>query len=271
LSLRLGQHVGFVGSRWIGGRAGFDLTHGGLDGGASCGRRGEGQCGLVVIEGELAVLEMLVGDDGGIECGGGMVRLQFERVLKRLVGFGIAATLMLDQAESVPCLGESSIELQRLTEAMIGRVDVPGAQLSGSEFYPGGFEAGQGGEGRGEFVDGGIQIPLFEGEAAQVEAGGEEGRVERDGLLVGLGGIVEATGLMIGQTEETPGAGLLGEQALGVFEALDGPGWLTFGEEAFAIEEGARSGRGTADEPNGGADGQKSESTSGDPVFGGQH
>lgn len=101
--------------------------------------------------------------------------------------------------------------------------------------------------------------------------GGGEIGVQGDGLLVGMGGFPGATGLMIGKAEEDPGAGVLREQALSAFQALNCPLGPSLAKEAFAVQKCARSGWGATDEPKRRGERQKSGSTCGAPVFGGQH
>lgn len=118
----------------------LELTHEGLDRGTLRGRQGEGKCGLIFFQRELGIIELLVCDNGGIEQRDGVVRLEFEGGVERPVRLGITAALMLDKAKTVPGLGQASVQLEGLSKAVIGRVELSGPELGFPQSDPRHFE-----------------------------------------------------------------------------------------------------------------------------------
>lgn len=240
------------GSRsWNAGRGGSGLGSLGLGGGREfllklAGDRQDGgwRVGIggeelpVFLQGERAVFEVLLGGDGSVEQSGG-VSAGFGggggELPKR---FHVSAAMDQGEADSVEGGGRMGIELEDAGVAAFGGIDLAETPVGAGESHPAVGVVGLQGDVSGELSGSGGGIALIEVETSQVISGGGEVAVEAEGALVGGGGIVGMLSAMVGEPEEIPGAGVVGEQPSGLLQRGDGIGEIAGLDEAFSLEDG---------------------------------
>jgi len=172
---------------------------------------GCGEVGAVTVQGEGAVIDLLVCDDGLIEQSRREIGLLPQSGVEVLEGIVRSAAQGGTNAEIVEGFGGLSgggIQVEHALKTSLGLIDQARAQLGGPEPGPAEQILGLVGGISGQFVDGGGQVILLEEQTAAVVANNGQIEVPGEGVLVGLSCPGGLTGVMIGQAEEVPGLGV---------------------------------------------------------------
>ncbi len=278
-----------MGFGWLWGWREFvlELVGDRLDGGGRMGIGGEEL--PVFLQGEWPVFEVLVGGDSGVEQGGGMPAGFSGGGGELPERFGIAAALDEGEADTIEGWGAMGVELEDAGVAAFGGIYLAQLPVRAGEPHPAISVVGLQRDVSGEFGGSGGGIALIEVKTTEVVAGGGQVAVEGQGSLVGGGGIVGLPGAVIGESEEVPSLGTVGEESGCLLERRDGADELAGLDEAFSFEGGAGAGWGATGGEEEGCQAShdeegtgRSPGTAGDPaevragrnrlwLFGGQH
>ena len=122
-----------------------------------------------------------------------------------------------------------------------------------------------------EFADCAFGVSTFQIEATEVETSRGQFPVQDESLLIGLGGLLESPGAVIGQPKMIPRLGVSGDRPDSALQPLHRLLDLAFVQQALALEQRPRAGRSATGQPQGDADDQEACLPQSNPVFGGQH
>src|SRR5438046_6991428 len=167
----------------------------------------------IFLQGEWPRIQKLVINDRGVEQGGRIIRLRAQRRIELLVSVLVTSALHLGQAQFIPGLGRTRVELERLAKAFFRSLELTGTHLGGAQFDPAVGRIRLQASVTGQSRQGGGNIVLLEVEAPEIVVGGGEVAIQRQGLVIRFDRLLEPPSAVVSEAEMVPGPRLPEEQA----------------------------------------------------------